>query len=132
MEKEGYDKSFTTAANITSATTGLLIPPSNVLIVYSLAAGGLSIGALFVAGYIPGLLLSVTIMVVSYIYAVKRKYPKGDAWNTKALWTTFWKALPGLLLLVLVMGGIVAGYFTTTEASAIAVLYTIVLSAIYK
>lgn len=132
MEKEGYDKGFTTAANVTSATTGLLIPPSNVLIVYSLAAGGLSIGALFVAGYIPGLLLSVSIMVVSYIYAVKKKYPKGDAWNTKALWDTFLQAVPGLLLLVLVMGGIVGGFFTATEASAIAVLYTIILSAIYK
>lgn len=132
MEKEGYDKGFTTAANVTSATTGLLIPPSNVLIVYSLAAGGLSIGALFVAGYIPGLLLSVSIMVVSYIYAVKKKYPKGDAWNAKALWDTFVKAVPGLLLLVLVMGGIVGGFFTATEASAIAVLYTVILSAIYK
>ncbi|MEM9895416.1 MAG: TRAP transporter large permease [Bacteroidota bacterium] len=132
MEKEGYDKGFTTATNVTSATTGLLIPPSNVLIVYSLAAGGLSIGALFVAGYLPGLLLSIAIMLVSYVYAVRKKYPKGEKWNSKALWKSFLSAFPGLLLLFIVMGGIVAGYFTATEASAIAVLYTLILSAIYK
>ncbi len=132
MEEEGYDKGFTTAANVTSATTGLLIPPSNVLIVYSLAAGGLSIGALFVAGYVPGLLLSGSIMLVSYVYAVKKKYPKGESWKARMLWKTFLAALPGLFLLVLVMGGIIAGYFTATEASAIAVLYTVILSAIYK
>lgn len=132
MEKEGYDKGFTTAANITSATSGLLVPPSNVLIVYSLAAGGLSIGALFVAGYVPGLLLSLAIMVVSYIYAVKKKYPKGNSWNVKRLLKSFLAALPGLFLLVLVMGGIIGGYFTATEASAIAVLYTLILSLVYK
>ncbi|MEM7109728.1 MAG: TRAP transporter large permease [Bacteroidota bacterium] len=132
MEKEGYDKGFTTAANVTSATTGLLIPPSNVLIVYSLAAGGLSIGALFLAGYIPGVLVSLAIMVVSYLYAIKKKYPKGESWDGKKLWKTCVEALPGLMLLVIVMGGIVAGYFTATEASAIAVLYTIVLSAFYR
>ncbi|MEM6522660.1 MAG: TRAP transporter large permease [Bacteroidota bacterium] len=132
MEKEGYDKAFTTAANVASATTGLLIPPSNVLIVYSLAAGGLSIGALFVAGYVPGIVLSMAIMLVSYIYAVKRKYPKGESWKVKALLKSFIHAFPGLMLLVIVMGGIVAGFFTATEASAIAVLYTLILSVVYN
>lgn len=132
MEKEGYDKGFTTAVNVTSATSGLLIPPSNVLIIYSLAAGGLSIGALFVAGYIPGLLMSLALMVVSYIYAVRKKYARGDSWDMKIVFKTFLDAFPSLLLLVIVMGGIVAGYFTATEASAIAVLYTIILSVIYK
>ncbi len=131
MEKEGYDKGYTTAVNVTSATSGLLIPPSNVLIVYSLAAGGLSIGALFVAGYIPGLILSLGIIVVSYFYAVKKKYPRGENWDLKLIFKTFLDALPSLLLLIIVMGGIVIGYFTATEASAIAVLYTVVLSMIY-
>lgn len=131
MEEEGYDKGFTTAANVTSATTGLLIPPSNVLIVYSLAAGGLSIGALFIAGYIPGLLTSLAIMVVSYIYAVRNKYPRGEGWQVLVIWRSFMNAFPSLLLLVIVMGGIVVGFFTATEASAIAVLYTVVLSLIY-
>lgn len=131
MEKEGYDKGFSTAANVASATTGLLIPPSNVLIVYSLAAGGLSIGALFVAGYIPGLLTALAIMVVSYWYAVRKGYPRGEKWSFRLLLKTFLNALPSLLLLVIVMGGIVLGYFTATEASAIAVLYTIILSLFY-
>lgn len=131
MEDEGYDKGFTTAANITSATTGLLIPPSNVLIVYSLAAGGLSIGALFIAGYIPGLLTSLAIMVVSYFYAVKNGYPRGEGWKLSVIWHSFINAFPSLLLLIVVMGGIVGGFFTATEASAIAVLYTVVLSLFY-
>jgi tripartite ATP-independent transporter DctM subunit len=131
MEEEGYDKGFTTAANVTSASTGLLIPPSNVLIVYSLAAGGLSIGALFVAGYLPGMLTAVAIMIVSYIYAVRKGYARGNNWSGKLLFSTFLNAFPSLLLLVIVMGGIVVGYFTATEASAIAVLYTLILSAFY-
>lgn len=132
MEKEGYEKGFTTAANVTSATTGLLIPPSNVLIVYSLAAGGLSIGALFIAGYIPGLLTALAIMIVSYWYAIKKGYPKGENWSISKMVKAFLRAFPSLLLLVVVMGGIVLGYFTATEASAIAVLYTAILSLIYR
>ena len=131
MEKEGYDKGFTTATNVTSATTGLLIPPSNVLIVYSLAAGGVSIGALFIAGYLPGLLLSIGLMGVSYLYAIKNKYPKGAGWSGNLILKTFLGAFPSLILLVVVMGGIVLGYFTATEAAAVAVLYTFILALIY-
>ena len=132
MEKEGYDKAFTTAANVTSATTGLLIPPSNVLIMYSLAAGGLSIGALFIAGYLPGLLMSIALMIASYFYAVKKGYPKGNPYSISILTKTFLRAFPCLLLLVVVMGGIVAGIFTATEAAAIAVLYTFILALFYR
>ncbi len=132
QEDEGYDKGFSAAVNTTAATTGLIIPPSNVLIIYSLAAGGLSIGALFVAGYVPGILLSLSIMLVSYIYAVKKGYSKGDPWSGALLWTTFKKAFPSLMLLIIVMGGIIAGVFTATEASAIAVLYTVLLSIYYR
>ena len=132
MEKEGYDKAFTTAANVTSATTGLLIPPSNVLIMYSLAAGGLSIGALFIAGYLPGILMSIALMIASYFYAVKKGYPKGNPYSISILTKTFLRAFPCLLLLVVVMGGIVAGIFTATEAAAIAVLYTFILALFYR
>lgn len=132
LEAEGYDKGFSAAVNTTSSTTGLIIPPSNVLIIYSLAAGGLSIGALFVAGYIPGILLSLSIILVSYVYAVKKGYAKGDQWSFSALWTTFKRAFPSLMLLVIVMGGIIVGVFTATEASAIAVLYTVLLSLWYR
>lgn len=131
MEKEGYDKGFTTATNVSAATTGLIIPPSNVLIVYSLAAGGVSIGALFIAGYLPGLLISIGLMFVSYFYALKNNYPKGDSWSASVLIRSFLRAFPSLLLLVVVMGGIVLGYFTATEAAAVAVLYTFILALIY-
>lgn len=132
MEKEGYSKEFGVAVNITSATTGLVIPPSNVLIVYSLASGGVSIAALFLAGYIPGILTGLLLMMVAAIWAKKKKYNIGKRSSLKEVFKTFIDALPSLLLLVVVIGGIVIGIFTATEASAIAVLYTLVLGFIYK
>ncbi|MGD8778454.1 MAG: TRAP transporter large permease [Ignavibacteria bacterium] len=133
MEKEGYDKNFSAAVNITSSTTGLIIPPSNILIVYSLASGGVSIAALFVAGYIPGILVGLLLMIVAGIYSFKNKYPVGEKINFKDAVIKLLDAIPSLLLIIIVIGGIVAGYFTATEASAIAVLYTFILSVlIYK
>jgi len=135
MEKEGYSKEFGAAVNITSATTGLIIPPSNILIVYSLASGGVSIAALFLAGYIPGILAGVFLMIVAMIWAKKKGYTghakKGDS-GILAVVKTFVDAFPSLLLLVIVIGGIVAGIFTATEASAIAVLYSLILGFVYK
>ncbi|MBW1296205.1 TRAP transporter large permease [Aquimarina litoralis] len=132
MEKEGYDKSFSAAVNITSSTTGLLIPPSNVLIIYSLASGGVSIAALFVAGYVPGLLIGFALMLVAGIYSVIKKYPTEKLVSITTFFRRFLDALPSLLLLVVVIGGIVAGIFTATEASAIAVIYTFILALVYK
>ena len=132
MEKEGYSKEFGVAVNITSATTGLVIPPSNVLIVYSLASGGVSIAALFLAGYIPGMLTGLFLMIVAYFWAKKKGFNVGKRSSMKEVLGTFWKAFPSLMLLVVVMGGIVMGVFTATEASAIAVLYTLVLGFAYK
>lgn len=132
MEKEGYSKEFGVAVNITSATTGLVIPPSNVLIVYSLASGGVSIAALFLAGYIPGMLTGLFLMIVAYFWAKKKGFNVGKRSSMKEVLVTFWKAFPSLMLLVVVMGGIVMGVFTATEASAIAVLYTLVLGFAYK
>lgn len=132
MEKEGYSKEFGAAVNITSSTTGLIIPPSNVLIVYSLASGGVSIAALFLAGYIPGILTGLLLMIVAMIWAKKHKYKQGERSSFRQIGKTFIEALPSLLLLVVVIGGIVTGIFTATEASAIAVLYTLVLGMLYK
>lgn len=132
MEKEGYSKEFGVAVNITSATTGLVIPPSNVLIVYSLASGGVSIAALFLAGYIPGMLTGLFLMIVAYFWAKKKGFNVGKRSSMKEVLVTFWKAFPSLMLLVVVMGGIVMGIFTATEASAIAVLYTLVLGFAYR
>ncbi len=188
MRKEGYDRHFSAAVNITSATTGLSIPPSNVLIVYSLASGGASIAALFVAGYVPGILTGVALMLtamsmliyknkgvkgvtvtlakIAVFFAViilaiiginhiARNYSPGvlhTLWIILALlagaivvyrtikhWDralfgmkSFLDALPSLLLLIIVVGGIIAGYFTATEASAVAVLYSLILALIYR
>jgi TRAP-type C4-dicarboxylate transport system permease large subunit len=188
MKKEGYDENFSAAVNITSATTGLTIPPSNILIVYSLASGGASITALFLAGYIPGILTGLSIMLMAMSMIIyKNKGLRGVVkalgiiflitaiiaavtiglkvlhdtatkgifklvlylvlagltgfwiYKTVTLWSRakvgikkFIDAFPSLLMLVIVIGGIVAGYFTATEASAVAVLYALILALIYK
>lgn len=132
MKKAGYDENFSAAVNISSATTGLSIPPSNVLIVYSLASGGVSISALFLAGYLPGILTGFAIMLVAGWVAYRKKYPVGRKVPFRQALKIFAEAIPSLFMLVIVIGGIIAGVFTATEASAIAVLYALVLSFIYK
>lgn len=187
MKKEGYDESFSASVNIASATTGLSIPPSNILIVYSLASGGASITALFLAGYIPGILTGFSIMLTAMCISIYQN--KGLSAMLTSLFKVFigiaitlsviyglsllkesspsvfkgvsstlavaiigfiayklrnkgagmkrglkilWEAIPSLFLLIIVIGGIIAGFFTATEASAVAVLYALVLSLIYK
>ncbi|ROQ18619.1 MULTISPECIES: TRAP transporter large permease [Marinimicrobium] len=133
MTKEGYDRGFSGAVTVTASTTGLLIPPSNVLIVYSLASGGVSIAALFIAGYIPGLLLMAGLMAVCGIWAKMKGYPVGDRIPFREAVRKTIDAIPSLLLIIIVIGGIVAGFFTATEASVIAVLYALALSVfIYR
>lgn len=132
MEKEGYTKEYGVAVNVTSATTGLLIPPSNIFIIYSLASGGVSIGALFLAGYIPGILTGLILMIIALIWAKKKGFPTGKRSSFKYIVKTFFDALPSLLLLIVIIGGIVGGIFTATEASSVAVVYCLVLAFIYK
>lgn len=132
MEKAGYSKEFATAVNVTSGTTGLVIPPSNILIVYSLASGGVSIAALFLAGYLPGILTGLLLMTTAAIWSKYRKFPAGERTKLSIVFRTFIDAFPSLLLLVVVIGGIVVGIFTATEASAVAVLYCLVLAFMYQ
>lgn len=132
MKKEGYNKNFSAAINSASATTGLIIPPSNILIVYSLASGGVSISALFIAGYLPGILMGVFLMAVAGAYAYRNNYPVDERVPFWSAMRKLWEAVPSLMLLVVVIGGLLAGFFTATEASAIAVLYSLVLAFIYK
>jgi len=132
MEKEGYPKELGAAVNITASTTGLIIPPSNILIVYSLASGGVSIAALFIAGYIPGLFIGLLLIITAAIFVKRKNLPGGERTSLRDLARSFFRAIPSLMLLVIVMGGIVAGIFTATEASAIAVIYTLGLSFFYK
>lgn len=132
MEEEGYSRQFGAAINITSSSMGLVIPPSNILIIYSLASGGTSIAALFIAGYIPGILTGLLLMGIAGIWAVRKKFPVGDRTSIKTVLSTFVAAIPSLLLLIIVIGGIVAGIFTATEAAAIAVVYCLLLALWYN
>lgn len=132
LEREGYDRDFGAAVNITSATTGLVIPPSNILIVYSLASGGVSIAALFLAGYLPGLLMGVALIAVAALVAVRERYPVAERAAFREAARRFLDALPSLLMLVVVIGGIVGGVFTATEAAAVAVAYALALAFAYR
>ncbi len=132
-EEQGYDPAVCAATNAASAPSGLLIPPSNALITYSLVSGGTSVAALFLAGYIPGIIWAVCCIVVAVIIAKRRGY-KGipGKFDWKNLGRVTLSALPSLSLIVVVIGGIVAGIFTATEGSAIAVIYALVLGICYK
>jgi tripartite ATP-independent transporter DctM subunit len=130
QKKDGYDEHFSAAVNITSCPTGLLIPPSNTLIVFSLVSGGTSIAALFLAGYIPGLIMGLSLMCVAGFIAKRRGYPIAPKPSLAEVWDTLLRALPSLMLIVIIMGGIIGGIFTATEASAIAVVYTFILAVI--
>ncbi|MFP5417305.1 MAG: TRAP transporter large permease [Actinomycetes bacterium] len=132
QRKDGYDMNFAAAANIASAPSGMLIPPSNTLIVYALVSQA-SVGALFIAGYIPGIMWMATCMVIVWWYSRKRPELRGTHWPTpKEASLAFLRALPSLGLIVVVIGGIVGGVFTATERAAIAVVYAAILSLIYR
>lgn len=125
---EGYDPNFSAAANIATAPTGLLIPPSNVMITFSLVSGGTSVAALFMAGYIPGIFWGLACMIVIYFIAKKRNYRSKQKFTFKEAMNIIFQALPCLLLIIIVIGGIIAGVFTATEGSVVAVVYSLLLS----
>ena len=132
-EEQGYDKALCAATNAASAPSGLLIPPSNALITYSLVSGGTSVAALFLAGYIPGVIWAVCCIIVAIIIAKKNGY-KGTPgkFDWKNLGVATLRAIPALSLIIVVIGGIVAGVFTATEGSAIAVVYALILGICYR
>jgi len=133
MEKKGYDRNFAAAVTATAATTGMIIPPSNILIIYAIASGGVSISALFVAGYLPGLLVALSLMFVCYAYAKKHRFPTEPVLPFRVVVKKVAAAIPSLLLIVIVIGGIVGGIFTATEAGVIAVIYSLFLAVVvYK
>lgn len=131
QEEEGYDRDFSAAVNIATAPTGLLIPPSNVLITYSLVSGGTSVAALFMAGYIPGILWGLSCMIIAFFVARKRGYRSTARTSLKEAFKIVLQALPSLLLIVIVIGGIVSGVFTATEGSVVAVVYSLILSLFF-
>ncbi|WP_439234811.1 TRAP transporter large permease [Lonepinella koalarum] len=132
QNKEGYDPKFSAAVNIASAPTGMLIPPSNTLIVYATVAGSVSVSALFMAGYIPGILWGVGVMLVAGFIAKKQGYTHKNTITFKESCKVLLDALPSLSLIFIVIGGILGGIFTATEASAIAVVYSLFLSFCYR
>ncbi|WP_241557992.1 TRAP transporter large permease [Falsirhodobacter deserti] len=132
QRKEGYDPRFSTAVNIASAPTGILIPPSGPLILFSLVSGGTSVSALFMGGYIPGILMGLSVMLVVAVIAHRRGYKSEARTTLSQKAQTTLAALPALLMMVVVIGGIAIGAFTATEGAAVAVLYSFVLSLIYR
>ncbi|MHB9152263.1 MAG: TRAP transporter large permease [Spirochaetales bacterium] len=133
MKMKGYDEDFAVALTVASSTQGVIIPPSHNMIIYSMAAGGVSVGRLFLAGYIPGISLGLSMMVISFIIAKKRNYPKEDAVSFKGALKIFKDAALGLMTAVIIMGGVISGIFTATESAAIAVIYAFIITFfVYK
>jgi len=130
MSEKGYSRDFAVNVTATGSATGLLIPPSHNMIIYSIAAGGsVSIVSLFLAGLLPGILLGLALMAATWLVAVRRGYPGGAFPGWRQLFVAFVQALPGLLSAIIIVGGILSGIFTATESSAIAVVYTVVIAA---
>ncbi|MCL6439426.1 MAG: TRAP transporter large permease [Rubrobacteraceae bacterium] len=128
MRKKGYDNDYATSVTMASAAQGVIIPPSQNMIIYSLAAGGVSIGALFAGGIIPGILLGLAVMVLSYVIAVRRGYPKEAPVPLREVPKIVWEGFLGLLTPVIILGGILSGVFTATESAAIATAYAFVVT----
>lgn len=129
---EGYDPNYSAAVNICSAPTGILIPPSGPLILYSITAGGVSVAALFMGGYFVGAILGICVAIVAIALAVKLGYKKSDVKDPDPAWKIWVEAIPSLLAVIIVMGGILAGIFTATEAGVVMCLYCGVLAIIYR
>lgn len=130
MNRKGYNREFNVSVTTTAATTGLLIPPSNIMIVYSVAAGSVSIAAMFMAGILPGIIMGLFIMLVCGGFAYKKKYACEERSSFKQILVSFKHAFLSLFLIIIVIGGILAGIFTATEAAAIAVVYALILTVV--
>ena len=129
MNKKGYGREFNVSVTTTAATTGLMIPPSNIMIVYALVATQ-SVAAMFMAGVFPGILFGLALMVVCGIISKKRGYGAGDKIPAIQVFWKFLIAVPCLLLMVIILGGILLGFFTATEAAAVAVVYSFILAVV--
>lgn len=133
MKEKGYDKKFATDITMSSSVTGLLIPPSHNMVIYSMVAGGVSIGSLFIAGILPGLILGISLMVYSFVVAKKHNYPVGNKFNGKVFGKAFVDAIWGLFSIIIVVIGVTTGFITATESAAIACIWSFIVSVfIYK
>ncbi len=127
MVKKKYGKGFSVAVTVSSSVQGIIIPPSQNMIYYALAAGGLSISQLFLAGYIPGLIFGVSLMLCCYVIAVKKNFPKGKVYSLREGIKICIDAMIGLFTVIIIIGGILFGIFTATESAAVAAIYAIVV-----
>ena len=128
MKKKGYPADFATAVTVSGSVQGIIIPPSQNMIYYALAAGGLSISKLFIAGYIPGILFGCSLMTVCYVIAVLKKFPRGDTYSLRQSLRIFLDAIAGLLVIFIIIGGILFGIFTATESAAVASVYGLIIT----
>ena len=131
-KEEGYDPNYSAAVNICSAPTGILIPPSGPLILYSITAGGVSVAALFMGGYLTGILLGLCVAVLAIFLAVKKGYKASTVKEESSALRVWIDAIPSLLAVIIVMGGILGGFFTATEAGVVMCLYCTALAVIYR
>ena len=133
MVDQGYDADFSTAVTITSSCEGLLVPPSHNMVIYATTAGGISVGSLFLAGYLPGALLAIVLMIGSYIISVKENYPKGSPFTIKGFIKQLGTSIWALAAVVIVVFGVVGGVFTATESAAVACVWAFIAGVfIYK
>ena len=123
MKEKGYDADYSVAVTVTSACQGIIIPPSHNMIIYSLAAGGVSVGRLFLGGFVPGVLLGIVLMIISYVIAVKRAYPKENPYTLREAIQISKDAVLGIFTAVIIIGGVISGVFTATESAAVACVY---------
>jgi len=128
MKKKGYDADFSVGITVTSACQGVIIPPSHNMIIYAMAAGGVSVGRLFLGGVIPGILLGVSLMIISFIIATVRKYPKEQRYTLKESLKIIKDAILGLFTAIIIIGGVISGVFTATESAAVACLYAFIIT----
>lgn len=126
MVEQGFDVDFSAAVTASSSVIGPIIPPSIPFVVYALITGT-SVGALFLAGAVPGILLGIGLMVPAYIISVRKNYPSNPRASLKEVWNAFVKALVPLMMPIIILGGILSGVFTATEASSVAVVYSLVI-----
>ena len=128
MKDSGYDADYSVDVTITSACQGLIIPPSHNMIIFAVSAGGLSVGKLFLGGMVPGVTLGIALMIVSYVIAVKRNYPKGKKISLREALKVTADAILGLMTAIIIIGGVIGGVFTATESAAIACLYAFIIT----
>ncbi|WP_195277135.1 TRAP transporter large permease [Anaerotruncus rubiinfantis] len=131
MKKAGYDEDFSVGITVTSSCQGVLIPPSHNMIIYSVAAGGVSVGRLFMGGLVPGVLMGIVLMIICGFIAIKRNYPKGEKLTPQQALKMSLDAIPALFTAIIILVGVSAGIFTATESAAIACIYALIISFLY-